>query len=91
MLHAAGADAAVVNRTESTGDPARPDFLQDSFLPFCKIRLPPSPPDEFTVIEYEVTALLSLSLSFIIALPYTSSVWEASTANTEGHHCRGES
>lgn len=59
MLHAAGADAAVVNRAGSTGDPAR------------LIRLPPFPPNEFPVIEYEATALFSLSLSLLIALPYT--------------------
>lgn len=59
MLHAAGADAAIVNRTGSTGDSAR------------LIRLPPSPPNEFAVIEYKATALLSLSLSLPIALPCT--------------------
>lgn len=70
MLHAAGADAAVVNRTGSTGDPAR------------LIRLPPSPPNEFTVIEYEATALLSLSLSLLIALPCTIQL------SLGGFHCK---
>ncbi len=59
MLHAAGADAGIVNRAGSAGDPAR------------LIRLPPSPPNEFAVIEYKATALLSLSLSLPIALPCT--------------------
>lgn len=54
MLRAAGADAAVVNRTGSTGDPVR------------LIRLPPRPPNEFTVIEDEATALLSLSMSLLV-------------------------
>ncbi|KAM3603615.1 uncharacterized protein V6R79_025902 [Siganus canaliculatus] len=56
MLHAAGADAAAVNGTESTGDPAR------------LIRLPLSPPNESPVIEYRATALRCSSLSLLIAL-----------------------
>lgn len=59
MLHAAGADAAVENKTGSTGDPAR------------LIRLPPFLPNENTVIEYEATVMLSLSLSLLIALSCT--------------------
>lgn len=48
VLCAAGADAAVGNRTESMGDPVR------------LIRLPPCSPNEFTVIKDKETALISL-------------------------------
>lgn len=59
VLCTAGADAAVGNRTESTGDPAR------------LIRLPPCFTNELAVIEDKATVSSYFFLPLLIALPYT--------------------
>lgn len=81
VLCTAGADAAVGNRTESTGDPAR------------LIRLPPCFTNELAVIEDKATVssyFFCHYSSLYLTLP--SSVWEAFTTSEDNKgDSRGES